>query len=290
VLWYISAVPPSRPRSLRSRVLLPAVLGIVAFAAFGARTTAPGILTGVSALERDQAVAGAVEMAPQRAPAPFAALPDAAQAAPGDAPPLETLTGYRWPIAHPRLTLPFGPTPWGTRVVSGQLFHDGIDLATFCGDRIMAAHDGVVLAASRHFDDEMGWVGDLRPYYRRLDVKKLWSTLPIVVVIDDGNGYRSVYAHFSKVTVKVGDRVRAGQRIGYEGMTGRASGCHLHYDLFSPFEADRFAMDPGVARRMKLPTSEIARVDPTLVLPPFPTNGGPARVPPVGLDLSPAER
>jgi murein DD-endopeptidase MepM/ murein hydrolase activator NlpD len=264
------------------------VLGVVAFAAFGAGTTAPGVLTGVAAIEGDQAPAGAVEGLSDPGPIPLAAIPDAAAAAPGDAPPLETLTGYRWPIAHPRLTLPFGPTPWGSRVVDGRLFHDGIDLATFCGDRIVAAHDGIVLAAGRHFDDQMGWVGNLGPYYRRLDAKKLWPTLPIVVVIDDGNGYRSVYAHFSKVTVKVGNRVRAGQRIGLEGMTGRASGCHLHYDLFSPFEADRFAMDPGVVRRMKLPTSEIARVDPMLVLPPFPTKG--SRVPPVGLDLSPAER
>jgi murein DD-endopeptidase MepM/ murein hydrolase activator NlpD len=271
------------------------VLGVAAFAAFGAGTTAPGVLTGVSAMDGDQATAGVVsaggsEVDVDRARmADLSAIPDAGRAAPGDAPPLETLTGYRWPIAHPRLTLPFGPTPWGSRVVDGRLFHDGIDLATFCGDRIAAAHDGVVLAAGRHFDDQMGWVGDLRPYYRRLDAKQLWPTLPNVVVIDDGNGYRSVYAHFSKVSVKVGDHVRAGQRIGFEGMTGRASGCHLHYDLFSPFEADRFAMDPGVVKRMKLPTSEIARVDPMLVLPPFPTKGG-ARVPPVGLDLSPAER
>src|SRR5262245_11011571 len=104
---------------------------MVAFAAFGARTTAPGVLTGASAAEGDQAAVEAVEPPRKLVSAPFAAIPDAAKAGPGDAPPLETLTGYRWPLAHPRLTLPFGPTPWGTRVVNGQLFHDGIDLATF---------------------------------------------------------------------------------------------------------------------------------------------------------------
>jgi hypothetical protein len=40
----------------------------------------------------------------------------------------------------------------GTRLVDGRLFHDGIDLATFCGDRINAAQDGVVPAASRQFE------------------------------------------------------------------------------------------------------------------------------------------
>ena len=184
--------------------------------------------------------------------------------------PVANLTGYRWPLPRARLTLPFGPSPWGSRLVEGQPFHDGIDLATVCGDRIVAAHDGSVLAAGRHYDDAIGWVGDLSPYYRRLDAKQLWSTLPIVVIIDDGNGYRSIYAHFSKIVVKVGQQVQAGQLIGYEGRTGRASGCHLHYGLFSTDEPARFAIEASVVKRMKVPTIEIARVDPLLVLPPRP--------------------
>jgi murein DD-endopeptidase MepM/ murein hydrolase activator NlpD len=152
-------------------------------------------------------------------------------------------------------------------VVDGALFHDGLDLATFCGDRVVAAHDGVVMAASRHYDIVMGWVGDLQPYLDRLDAKSLWSTLPIVVVIDDGNGYRSMYAHLSKAVVRKGDAVSAGDLIGYEGKTGRASGCHLHYGLFSPIELARFGIDPGVVERMQLPAWEIARIDPLLVLP-----------------------
>ena len=145
---------------------------------------------------------------------------------------IEALTGYEWPIAHPRLTLPFGPSLWGSRLVEGEWFHDGIDLATFCGDRIRAAHDGVVLAAGRRYDHAMGWLGNLRPYLGRLDRKHLWMTLPIMVVIDDGNGYRSMYAHFGKIVVRKGDTVKAGDLLGFEGMTGRASGCHLHYGLY----------------------------------------------------------
>jgi murein DD-endopeptidase MepM/ murein hydrolase activator NlpD len=181
--------------------------------------------------------------------------------------PVATLTGYVWPIAHPRLTLPYGPTAWGTRVVGGELFHDGVDLATFCGDRIMATHDGVVLAAGRQFDNFIGWVGSLGAYYHRLDARHLWDELPIVVIIDDGNTYRSVYAHFSKVIVQPGQRVHAGQLIGYEGMSGHATGCHLHYGLFSPYEAAAFAIEPRVAKDMRLPGLEIARIDPLLVLP-----------------------
>ena len=201
-------------------------------------------------------------------PGPTIEIPDRRRVIPFAAPPVSELVGYRWPLPRSRLTLPFGPTPWGTRIVDGARFHDGVDLATFCGDRIVAAHDGVVLAAGRHFDDAMGWLGDLTPYYRRLDAKKLWDTLPIVVVIDDGNGYRSMYAHFEGIVVKPGQRISAGALLGYEGRTGRASGCHLHYGLFSMFERGAFAMDPGVVKRMKVPRAEIARVDPLKVLPP----------------------
>lgn len=221
-------------------------------------------------------VAGAVE----RGPSP--SVPEVALASPSPTstptpvptptpvltpPPPESLTGYQWPLPRGRLTLPFGPSPWGSRIVDGEKFHDGIDLATFCGDRIVAAHGGTVLAAGRRFDKLMGWVGDLTPYLERLERKDLWGTLPIVVVIEDGNGYRSVYAHFRKVVVEKGQVVEAGDLLGYEGATGRASGCHLHYGMFSPWETETFGIDPEVVKRMKLPDRQIARIDPLLVLP-----------------------
>lgn len=177
------------------------------------------------------------------------------------------LTGYVWPLGRGRLTLPFKAIPGGSRIKDGKLFHDGIDVASFCGDTVLAAHDGVVLAAGRQFDEFVGWVGDLRPYYSILDRKKLWDDLPIVVVIDDGNGYRSVYAHFSEVTVAAGDVVRAGQRIGFEGATGHASGCHVHYGLFSPLETDTFGVRADILKKLRLPVAEIARIDPVLVMP-----------------------
>jgi len=180
---------------------------------------------------------------------------------------VEELTGYQWPLPNGRITLPFGPSGWGLRIVAREPFHDGLDMATFCGDRIVAAHDGIVLTAGRRYDGLMGWIGDLGPYLDRLEAKGLWSTLPIVIVIDDGNDYRSIYAHLAKAVVKKGDVVAAGDLIGYEGRTGRASGCHLHYGLFSPLEMRRFGIDPGVVERMKLPAWQTARVDPLLVLP-----------------------
>ena len=272
---------PRHPRRYgRLRLLIPLVLGVTLLTAIGAvlavTAFAPSPLTptGIVADEVHAGLASSaplpLETAPPAGAGVRAGVPDAHGASPGGAPTV-ALTGYRWPMAHPRVTLPVGPTPWGEWLVDGEPFHDGVDLATFCGDRIVAAHDGMVIAAGRHFDDSIGWIGDLSAYYARLDAKKLWSTLPIVVVIDDGNGYRSVYAHFGKLAVKNGQAVRAGDLLGYEGRTGHASGCHLHYGLFSPFETAAYSMDPAIVKRMKVPTAEIARIDPLSVFPPRPT-------------------
>jgi len=89
--------------------------------------------------------------------------------------------------------------------------------------------------------------------------------IPATGVLDQSNVL--VYAHFEKVSVKKGQRVKAGQLIGWEGATGRASGCHLHYGLFSPLEKTKMGLHPDTAKRMKLPRWEVARVNPLLVLP-----------------------
>jgi murein DD-endopeptidase MepM/ murein hydrolase activator NlpD len=65
----------------------------------------------------------------------------------------------------------------------------------------------------------------------------------------------------------VGQAVRAGQLIGHEGATGHASGCHVHYGLFSPWETATFGVRADILRRLKLPNGEIARIDPLRVLP-----------------------
>jgi murein DD-endopeptidase MepM/ murein hydrolase activator NlpD len=183
------------------------------------------------------------------------------------APPIASLSGYRWPITQGRISLPFKAIPGGTRIKDGKLFHDGVDMASFCGAPVGAAHDGLVLAAGRHFDEQIGWIGSLTPYFYVLNSRHMWNDLPNVVVIDDGNGYRSIYAHFRDVTVRVGQQVKAGQQIGHEGATGHASGCHVHYGLFSPFETKTFGVRADILTHLRVPRFEIARIDPLLVLP-----------------------
>ncbi|ASW53640.1 M23 family metallopeptidase [Plantactinospora sp. KBS50] len=90
----------------------------------------------------------------------------------------------------------------------GGVLHAGIDLAEPEGTPIHAAAAGTVVNA--------GWA---------------FSGYGISVVIDHGNGYLTHYAHQSRTAVTVGQKVTAGQVIGYEGATGDATGPHLHFEV-----------------------------------------------------------
>ncbi|MEU7756944.1 M23 family metallopeptidase [Micromonospora sp. NPDC049171] len=86
--------------------------------------------------------------------------------------------------------------------------HAGIDLALPSGTPIRAAAAGTVTQA-----------GDAADGYGNS------------VFIDHGNGYLTHYAHQSRIAVTVGQQVKAGQVIGYEGATGDATGPHLHFEV-----------------------------------------------------------
>jgi len=51
------------------------------------------------------------------------------------------------------------------------------------------------------------------------------------VFVDHGNGLISMYCHLGRIDVQVGDPVARGQVVGLSGMTGRASGPHLHWSV-----------------------------------------------------------
>ncbi len=87
--------------------------------------------------------------------------------------------------------------------------HTGVDWAAPRGTPIYAAGDGRVVQA--------GW----KAGYGR------WT------LIEHANGYRSGYAHQSRIAsgVKKGARVQQGQVIGYVGTTGLSTGPHLHYEV-----------------------------------------------------------
>lgn len=90
--------------------------------------------------------------------------------------------------------------------------HQGADVFARCGKRMRAARGGRVQVRSSH--------GSAGKY---------------LVIDGHANGYDYVYMHMKRRgRPKVGERVRTGERIGYVGETGNASGCHLHFELWSP--------------------------------------------------------
>ena len=56
------------------------------------------------------------------------------------------------------------------------------------------------------------------------------------IVIDHGFGYESLYAHLFKYNVRVGQKVKRGDLIGFVGSTGRSEAPHLHYEIFKDGE------------------------------------------------------
>jgi murein DD-endopeptidase MepM/ murein hydrolase activator NlpD len=259
----------TRSRLLR---LLVVALPVAALTASLVGPLAEGRPSSAAGADDGGALAAPVAKAAEVDPGPSVApLGPAAAAARVDEPvlprPLPSLTGYVWPLPHGRITQPFGPSRGNSFVVDGVEMHDGVDLATFCGDHVVAAHDGVVVAAGRDYQSAVGWRGDLGPYLHWLDTHAGWADLPITVVIDDEDTYSTVYAHFSRIVVSVGQHVRAGQLLGYEGRTGHATGCHLHFGLFSPLEPATWPLRPDLMAKYSLPPAETAHVDPLLVLP-----------------------
>ena len=104
-----------------------------------------------------------------------------------------------WPINAPPTDL-FGPR--------GIRFHSGIDIPADGGTIIGAARPGRVAYAAFL---PGGW--------------------GLLVSIDHGWGVRTLYAHLSRVDVKVGQRVDTGEEIGFVGATGDATGPHLHFEV-----------------------------------------------------------
>ena len=60
------------------------------------------------------------------------------------------------------------------------------------------------------------------------------------MIIDHGDGLQTLYAHFTSISVSEGQEVKAGEEVGRIGMTGRATGYHLHFEV----RVDGEAVDP----------------------------------------------
>lgn len=89
-------------------------------------------------------------------------------------------------------------------------YHKGIDIANHSAPAVLAADAGTVSVPSYM----PGGYGNY-------------------VVIDHGNGYRTLYAHMAQINVIGGQTVRRGDVIGKMGSTGRSTGTHLHFEVIA---------------------------------------------------------
>jgi murein DD-endopeptidase MepM/ murein hydrolase activator NlpD len=92
-------------------------------------------------------------------------------------------------------------------ILNIKRMHDGIDIITDRGTPVYATGKGVV-----------DYVGTR-------------NGLGLTVEIDHGFGYRTIYAHLSKVNIRQGQKVNRGDLIAKSGNSGLSSGPHLHYEV-----------------------------------------------------------
>jgi murein DD-endopeptidase MepM/ murein hydrolase activator NlpD len=110
------------------------------------------------------------------------------------------------PVTHAILSDGFGYRR--DPVNGGGTRHDGLDLRAVRDSAVIAPSAGTVIAA--------GWDG----------------AFGNLIQIDHGFGVVSRYAHLSRMLVRKGDVVAPNEQIGVVGATGRATGAHLHYEIW----------------------------------------------------------
>jgi murein DD-endopeptidase MepM/ murein hydrolase activator NlpD len=108
---------------------------------------------------------------------------------------------------------------FGWRTTPWPEFHKGIDLAQPQGHPVMASAAGIVVTA------DPGWNGGFGNF----------------IDIDHGNGFHTYYGHLSSIYVHAGAHVIRGMVIAAVGMTGEATGPHLHYQIMH----NGVAIDPA---------------------------------------------
>lgn len=86
-------------------------------------------------------------------------------------------------------------------------YHRGVDYHARTGTPVVSTADGIVTMAKKK------------------------GNFGLVIEVNHGNGFKTRYAHLSKILVKRGQRIKRGEAIGLVGNTGLSTGSHLHYEV-----------------------------------------------------------
>jgi murein DD-endopeptidase MepM/ murein hydrolase activator NlpD len=124
------------------------------------------------------------------------------------------------PVSPLRLMPPVAGSATDRFGPRGVRFHTGWDYPAPSGAPVAAAGSGRVTWA--------GWVD---------------GGYGLLVVVAHSSGVRTLYAHLSRISVGVGQRVAAGQEVGLVGSTGHSTGPHLHFEV----RVRGACVDPGTA-------------------------------------------
>jgi len=130
-------------------------------------------------------------------------------------------TSLRLPVRHTCVTQPWGVNYFDFYQKMGLPYHPGIDFRAFRGFTCYSSGDGVITRAGTFSDGGNG------------------------IEIDHGD-YLTFYYHLLDISVKIGDKVVAGQQIGHCDNTGKyTTADHLHYELRIKTEAGIDKVNPG---------------------------------------------
>ena len=110
------------------------------------------------------------------------------------------------------ITTIYGVRRYYNGVFAKDYYHRGVDYAGAYGSPVMAAAAGRVALVGRESEG--------------------FLIHGNVIGIDHGQGVQTIYLHLSRIDVKEGDFVKAGQAIGALGSTGASTGPHLHWGLY----------------------------------------------------------
>jgi murein DD-endopeptidase MepM/ murein hydrolase activator NlpD len=206
---------PSARRDVLSGLLavgfLLGIIGVVVLIVIGA----PEYAEPASGNDADTAalVAGA-------SPSPGSSLAPEASAWPSPtSPEPEALKGYRWPVRGGQVEQYYDRAQDGRFSIDEKPVHAGLVITWFDGAPVKAAHKGTVVVAGRGWEREAGYVGLLDAVYAKLKAAGQKPTEGVVV--DDGNGYFSIYSGLKDLAVKEGQEVTPATTIGLMSLTER---------------------------------------------------------------------
>lgn len=123
-------------------------------------------------------------------------------------------------IPPARLTQKYGNTSFVRR--NGRSWHNGVDFGAPLGTPLLAAESGRVIAT--------GDQDNYKTNGKRLCNKGAYGKF---IMVKHENNLTTMYAHLSSIKAKIGDQVARGDIIGYSGNTGRSTGPHLHFVVYS---------------------------------------------------------